>query len=162
MRRLDDSKRAWELLALINPVNHSKTDEAVDIYKAEPYVVAADVYGVAPHTGRAGWTWYTGSAGWLYRLILESLLGVKRSADRLQIEPCMPEDWETYSLSYRYLNTVYRVVVVRTSLEGAPGIRTSLDGVELENGRIPLVDDQREHLVEVRVNRVPEGSRLAH
>ena len=159
---LGDSKRAWELLGLINPVNHSKTDEAVGIYKAEPYVVAADVYGVAPHTGRAGWTWYTGSAGWLYRLILESLLGVKRSADSLQIEPCMPEEWKTYSLSYRYLNTVYRVVVVRTSLEGAPGIRTSLDGVELENGRIPLVDDQREHLVEVRVNRVPEGSRLAH
>ena len=159
---LGDSKRAWELLGLINPVNHSKTGDDVGIYKAEPYVVAADVYGVAPHTGRAGWTWYTGSAGWLYRLILESLLGVNRSADSLQINPCMPEDWKTYSLSYRYLNTVYRVVVVRTELEGAPGIRTSLDGVELENGRVPLVDDQREHLVEVRVNRVPEGPRLAH
>ena len=154
---LGDSKRAWELLGLINPMNHSRTGEAVGIYKAEPYVVAADVYGVAPHTGRAGWTWYTGSAGWLYRLILESLLGVKRSADSLQINPCMPEDWKTYSLSYRYLNTVYRVVVIRSALEGAARIRTSLDGVELESGRIPLVDDQREHLVEVRVNRVPGG-----
>ncbi|MEX0735024.1 MAG: glucoamylase family protein [Steroidobacteraceae bacterium] len=151
---LGDSRRAWELLALINPLNHSRTEEAVATYKAEPYVVAADVYGVAPHTGRGGWTWYTGSAGWLYRLIVESLLGLKREGDRLHVAPCMPKDWKTFSLSYRYADTVYRIAVVRTSVPGAAAIRTTLDGTELAEPGIPLADDQRDHVVEVRINTV--------
>ena len=151
---LGDSRRAWELLALINPLNHSRTKEAVAVYKAEPYVVAADVYAVAPHTGRGGWTWYTGSASWLYRLIVESLLGVNRKADRLHITPCMPEDWNTYSLSYRFADTAYRIAVVRTSVTGAAAIQVTLDGVELNEPGIPLVDDRREHVVEVRINSV--------
>ncbi len=149
---LGDGRRAWELLALINPLNHSRTEAAVAIYKAEPYVVAADVYGVAPHTGRGGWTWYTGSAGWLYRLIVESLLGVKREGDRLYIKPCMPDDWKSFSLSYRYADTVYRIAVVRTSTADAAATRTRLDGTELPEPGIPLVDDRREHVVEVRIN----------
>jgi cellobiose phosphorylase len=150
---LGDSRRAWELMSLINPLRHSQTEEAVNVYKAEPYVVAADVYAVAPHTGRGGWTWYTGSAGWLYRLIVESLLGVNRESDRLHIRPCMPEEWKTYSLSYRFGKTDYRISVVRTSEAGAAEIRTTLDGVLLSEPGIPLVDDQREHIVEIRINR---------
>jgi cellobiose phosphorylase len=152
---LGDCRRAWELLSLINPLNHSQTEEAVNVYKAEPYVVAADVYAVAPHTGRGGWTWYTGSAGWLYRLIVESLLGLDRKGDRLHIRPCMPEDWKSFSLSYRFGNTDYRIAVVRSSEPAAPEIRTTLDGTQLDEPGIPLVDDQRDHVAEVRINRVP-------
>ncbi len=151
---LGDNRRAWELLSLINPLRHSQSEEAVDVYKAEPYVVAADVYAVAPHTGRGGWTWYTGSAGWLYRLIVESLLGVNRRGDRLHIKPCMPEGWTSYSLSYRFGAGSYRIAVVRTSEAGAAEFRTTLDGTPLAEPGIPLVDDHREHVVEVRINRV--------
>ncbi|MCI0435294.1 MAG: cyclic beta 1-2 glucan synthetase, partial [Gemmatimonadetes bacterium] len=149
---LGDSRRAWELLALINPLRHTQTEEAVAVYKAEPYVVAADVYAVAPHTGRGGWTWYTGSASWLYRLIVESLLGLKRDGHRLRIEPCIPRDWNTFSLNYRYAETMYRIVVVRTADPGAAPIRTTLDGADLREPEIPLTNDQREHAVEVRIN----------
>ncbi len=84
---LGDARRAWELLAMINPVNHAGSPEAIATYKVEPYVVAADVYAVPPHTGRGGWTWYTGSAGWMYRLIVESLLGLRLEEDKLRLCP---------------------------------------------------------------------------
>jgi cyclic beta-1,2-glucan synthetase len=87
---LGENSRAWELLAMINPVNHTGSPEEITKYKVEPYVVAADVYAVSPHTGRGGWTWYTGSAGWLYTLILESLLGLRREGDKLHFAPCLP------------------------------------------------------------------------
>ncbi|MCY7389156.1 MAG: cyclic beta 1-2 glucan synthetase, partial [Burkholderiales bacterium] len=87
---LGDSRRAWELTRMINPINHARSAEEVAIYKVEPYVIAADVYGVAPHTGRGGWSWYTGSAGWMYRLILESLLGLRLEVDKLTFTPCLP------------------------------------------------------------------------
>ncbi len=91
---LGDSRRAWELFDIINPVNHSRSPEAAGIYKVEPYVVAADVYALPPHTGRGGWTWYTGSAGWMYRLIVESLLGLRLEVDRLRFAPCLPRGLE--------------------------------------------------------------------
>jgi len=151
---LGDSSRAWELLALINPVNHAKTAQAVATYQAEPYVVAADVYAVPPHTGRGGWSWYTGSAGWLYRLIVESLLGLKREGGRLHITPCMREDWTTYSLKYRYGETAYRIAVFQTGAgDGPAGVTIMLDGVDLGGLGIPLADDRREHHVEVRIAR---------
>jgi cellobiose phosphorylase len=87
---LGDNARAWELTQMINPLNHARTPEGVAIYKVEPYVVAADVYALAPHTGRGGWTWYTGSAGWMYRLVVESLLGLKLEGASLRFAPCMP------------------------------------------------------------------------
>ena len=152
--RLGDSRRAWELLALINPVNHALTAQAAATYRTEPYVVAADVYAVAPHVGRGGWTWYTGSAAWLYRLIVESLLGLKREAGRLHLAPCLPEDWKTYSLSYRYGETVYRIAVVQAQDPGrAAGSTITLDGVAQGDQGVPLVDDRREHVVEMTINR---------
>jgi cyclic beta-1,2-glucan synthetase len=89
---LGDARRAWELLAMINPVNHADSPEAIAIYKVEPYVVAADVYSVSPHTGRGGWTWCKGSAGWLHRLIVESLLGLRLEMNKLRLSPCLPAD----------------------------------------------------------------------
>ena len=151
--RLGDSRRAWELLALINPVNHGRSAQAIATYKTEPYVVAADVYAMPPHTGRGGWTWYTGSAGWLYRLIVESLLGLRREGERLHIAPCLPEEWKMYSLSYRYRDTMYRITVVQNGANSG----ATLDGVDQGDEGIPLVDDRRTHVVEVTVGaaRVP-------
>jgi cyclic beta-1,2-glucan synthetase len=149
---LGDSRRAWELTALINPLNHARTADAVAVYKVEPYVIAADVYAVPPHTGRGGWTWYTGAAGWYYRLILESLLGFRRQADRLHITPCMPDEWDTYALRYRFGETMYRITVSRRQPEaGVTGLRTTLDGIDLGSSGIALADDRREHVVEVTV-----------
>ncbi len=151
---LGDSRRAWELLALINPVNHTLTAQALTTYKAEPYVVAADVYAVDPHVGRGGWTWYTGSAGWLYRLIVESLLGLQREGDCLQITPCMPEEWQTYSLDYRFGDTRYHIVVTQAqSQDGMAGSSTTLDGVDQQHAGVILVDDHLLHMVEVRFER---------
>ncbi len=146
---LGDRRRAWELLTMLNPVNHAGTHEAVTTYKGEPYVVAADVYAVAPHTGRGGWTWYTGSAGWMYTLILESLLGLKRDGDKLRVRPCLPVDWASYKVHYRYRETVYHITVRQTGDGGAAG--TIVDGVERPDGAIPLADDRQEHSVEVTV-----------
>jgi cellobiose phosphorylase len=142
-------QRAWELLAMINPVYHGATAQSVQVYKAEPYVVAADVYGVAPHTGRGGWSWYTGSAGWFYRLVVESLLGLQREGTRLLIAPSMPATWHGCTLHYRYGETFYHIVVAR-----APGtVHTvvALDGNEQPDAGIGLIDDRQEHRVDVRI-----------
>jgi cellobiose phosphorylase len=88
--QMGDHRRAWELFSMINPVNHTKSSAAVGTYKVEPYVMAADVYAAPPHTGRVGWTWYTGSAGWMYRLAVESLLSLRREGDKLRLVPCLP------------------------------------------------------------------------
>jgi cellobiose phosphorylase len=149
---LGDSRRAWELTTLINPANHGSSQEAIAAYKVESYVMAADVYAVPPHTGRGGWTWYTGSAGWMYRLILESLLGLRLEVDRLHIAPCLPEHWPGFKIHYRYRETVYHLAVVqiRSGDEGG-GTRVTVDGVVQDGQSISLVDDHREHEVEVEV-----------
>ncbi|BAL24316.1 GH36-type glycosyl hydrolase domain-containing protein [Azoarcus sp. KH32C] len=152
---LGDGAHAWELLTMINPVNHALSPEDVATYKTEPYVVSADVYALAPHIGRGGWSWYTGSAGWMYRLIVESLLGLRLAAgDTLHLAPCLPADWHAYKIHYRYRDTVYHITVSQTRVgeAGESGvIRITVDGVERAEKAIPLVDDQREHLVEVSV-----------
>ncbi|MDH3311377.1 MAG: cyclic beta 1-2 glucan synthetase, partial [Gammaproteobacteria bacterium] len=151
---LGDRQRAWELLAMINPVNHGNTPERVAIYKVEPYVAAADVYALAPHTGRGGWTWYTGSAGWMYRLIVESLLGLRLEVDKLYFAPCLPADWKSYKMHYRYRETVYHITISQTCATEDEKIgvtSVTVDGVERHDKDIPLVDDRQEHSVEVRV-----------
>src|SRR4030066_1629824 len=111
---LGASSRAWELLAIINPVSHGRSPEEIETYKVEPYVVAADVYAVSPHIGRGGWTWYTGSAAWMYRLILESLLGLRLEVDKLRFTPCLPADWAGFKMHYRYREAVYHIAVRQT------------------------------------------------
>jgi len=152
---LGDSRRAWELTTMINPANHAKSPEAIATYKVEPYVMAADVYAVAPHTGRGGWTWYTGSAGWMYRLILESLLGLRLQVDRLHLAPCLPAHWDGLKIHYRYRDTVYHIAIVQTPSAGDDrgGVtRLSVDGIDQDGHAIILVDDRREHAVQVTVS----------
>lgn len=146
---LGDGPRAWELLTMINPVNHGRSAEAIETYKAEPYVSAADVYAIRPHTGRGGWTWYTGSAGWMYRLILESLLGLRLEADRLYFSPCLPPDWKAFKVHYRYRETVYHISVLQVPA-GKETTSITIDGAVRHDHIVPLVDDRREHFVEVR------------
>ncbi|MDB6163556.1 MAG: glycosyltransferase 36 associated family protein, partial [Xanthomonadaceae bacterium] len=143
---LGDRQRAWELMRLINPINHALHPAAVETYKVEPYVAAADVYAVAPHVGRGGWTWYTGSAGWMYRLIVESLLGLHLEGDTLRLTPCIPAEWPGYAVRYRYRNTVYRITL-KQSKRGERQL--SMDGVVREDFLIPLRDDRVTHEVEV-------------
>jgi cellobiose phosphorylase len=145
---LGDRHRAWELLSIINPVRHGSSLEDVGTYKVEPYVVAADVYAVSPHSGRGGWTWYTGSAGWMYRLIVESLLGLRLETDKLRFEPCIPADWEMFKMHYRYRETTYHITVRQTQA-GSIKTTVTVDGVEQQDMLIPLVDDRQEHSVEV-------------
>ncbi len=144
---LGDGVRAWELLDLINPVNHGSTPEQVVTYGAEPYVVAADVYALAPHIGGGGWTWYTGASGWMYRLIVESLLGLTLEVDRLQFRPCIPADWKSFLVHYRYRETFYHITVTRT--EAAQGV--TVDRLLQSDGTIRLIDDRKEHFVEVSI-----------
>ena len=148
---LGDKQRAWELFAMINPVNHARSQKELGIYKVEPYVVAADVYALAPHIGRGGWSWYTGSAGWMYRLIVESLLGLRLDVDKLHLAPCLPADWKAFMLYYRYRETVYRIAVLQVRDE-TEGMAVTVDGIEREDRVIPLVDDKLEHSVEVRMH----------
>ena len=148
--RLGDSRHAWDLFNMINPINHAQSPEDINTYKVEPYVVAADVYAVQPHTGRGGWTWYTGSAGWMYRLILESLLGLKLEVNKLSIEPCLPAEWPGFKISYRYRETVYHIEVVRQAAGSSQGLVT-IDGVKQKNKSILLMDDRQEHRVQVQI-----------
>ncbi|MCK9334735.1 MAG: hypothetical protein M0Q99_05430, partial [Candidatus Cloacimonetes bacterium] len=146
--RLKDNQKAWELFKLINPVNHSRNSQETQTYMVEPYVTAADVYAVAPHGGRGGWTWYTGSAAWMYRLITESLLGMRLEVDKLYIEPCLPEDWTEFKLHYRYRQTVYHITVAQKQNESGQ-MSIKVDGAEQAEQFIPLIDDQIEHYVDI-------------
>jgi cyclic beta-1,2-glucan synthetase len=151
---LGDHARAWELFRLINPVSHGDTPESIATYRVEPYVAAADICAVAPHTGRGGWTWYTGSAGWMYRLLVESLLGLERQGTTLRLSPHPHRDWPAYTIRYRYHDTLYRITV-RNPGHGVrePGpIRTMLlDGVLQPDHAIHLVDDSHEHIIEIEM-----------
>jgi len=144
---LGDSARAWELLRMINPVSHGSDATEMDVYKVEPYVVSADVYGVEPHVGRGGWSWYTGSAGWMYRLIVESLLGLRLEAARLRFAPVLPVEWEGFSLDYRHHDTLYRINLRQSDVGTVSTVW--LDGVAQVDGCIALVDDGVEHSVEL-------------
>jgi len=149
---LGDRDRAWELASLINPVNHARTPEGVATYKTEPYVVAADVYALAPHTGRGGWSWYTGSAGWMYRLIVESLLGLTLEGNCLRFVPCLPTDWTAFRMHYRYRETPYDISVrqMPAAVDEAVGATTvTVDGVVQSDDRVHLIDDHAAHQVVV-------------
>jgi cyclic beta-1,2-glucan synthetase len=146
--KMGDSERAWELLRMINPVQHGSNPRDAALYKVEPYVVAADVYAVSPHIGRGGWTWYTGSSGWMYRLIVESLLGVTLTGDKLALAPHLPADWPGFKLDYRFKDTVYAI-----SVSAGEGAGLTVDGVAQHGNVVVMVDDQRTHSVELVVRR---------
>ncbi len=141
-----DGNRAMELYQMINPITHAMTPEDAAIYKVEPYVVAADVYTAEGHIGRGGWTWYTGSASWLYRVGLESILGFSKRGDTISLDPCIPSSWKEFSLDYRFGSSTYRVLVTNPSGVQKGVASVMLDGHQCER-LIPLVDDGRDHSV---------------
>lgn len=159
--RLGEGERAWEYFAMLTPVSHGNSPEAIARYKVEPYVMSADLYAAPPHTGRGGWTWYTGAAGWMYRLTVETLLGLTLEVDRLRIAPCMPAHWDSYKIHYRHRETVYHITVRRLGAKATREIQVTLDGVMVNEtietgagraqGLIPLADDRRVHHVAVEV-----------
>ncbi|MFL5329964.1 MAG: GH36-type glycosyl hydrolase domain-containing protein [Gemmataceae bacterium] len=146
---LRQGRKAMELVQLINPIQLSNTTEAASRYKVEPYVVAADVYGRSPHIGRGGWTWYTGSASWYYRVILERILGFELHGTRLRINPCIPDTWDRFEITYLYRSTSYRIAVENPQ-HVEHGIKElSVDGVAGSIEGIDLVDDGHERHVRV-------------
>jgi cyclic beta-1,2-glucan synthetase len=149
-----DHDRAFELYQMINPLTHARTPEEVAIYKVEPYVVAADVYTAKGQHGRGGWTWYTGSASWMYRVGLEGILGLKKRGNTLFIEPRAPASWPEYSIEYRYGGSVYAIVVQNGNGASSGAVEVSVDGQASPDGGIQLADDGKRH--EVTVHRVGE------
>jgi len=147
--------RAAATFELINPVNHALTPRAAATYRVEPYVVAADVYSVEPHVGRGGWTWYTGSAGWMYRAGLEAILGVRRHGASLGFEPCLPPEWRHASVRYRVGGTTWDIAFNADCEAPRRVARVVVDGVEAPDGRVPLDDDGGTHRVEVEMARRP-------
>jgi cyclic beta-1,2-glucan synthetase len=147
--KLGYGDKAYNLFNLINPINHTRTEIDCAKYKVEPYVIAADVYSVEPHVGRGGWTWYTGSSSWMYKVGLEEILGFKKKGDKLFIEPCIPSEWKEYSIRYQFGKASYDIRVVN-----AEGVNTKVkeirvDGQIDENKSVYLIDDGKVHSVEV-------------
>jgi cellobiose phosphorylase len=148
---LEDNKRTWELLQLINPVNQGKDAAGIEKYKTEPYVIAADVYAEPLHLGRGGWTWYTGSAGWMYQLLIESFIGLKRNGKKLFFTPCIPQDWGSVKIRYRYMKTVYNIELILSDENKTPGM--IIDGKEQSDDFILLQEDGVDHEVKVMISR---------
>ncbi|MEO8227325.1 MAG: hypothetical protein ABI637_07820, partial [Gemmatimonadota bacterium] len=144
-----EGDRAFELFQMLNPLTHASTPEGVATYKVEPYVVAADVYTATDHVGRGGWTWYTGSASWMYRVAVEGILGVRKVGNTLTFEPCVPHEWDGFTIEYRFGRTVY-AITVRNPAHASSGVRSvRVAGTLVEGGKVELVDDGVRREVEV-------------
>ena len=136
---------------MLNPIHHGGSPPQIATYKVEPYVVAADIYALAPHSGRGGWTWYTGSAAWRCRLLLETLLGANLEGDRVRLSPLMPLVWTSFKIHYRYRQTVYHITVLRLAADSSEPVRLALDGQALPGRSLPLRDDRQEHAVTLEI-----------
>lgn len=144
-----DGDRALQLWNFVNPIYHAATAEQAELYKTEPYVVCADIYGAPPHTGRGGWSWYTGSASWLYRVGLEAILGFRLRGKSLEFAPCLPTSWKDCAVTYRRGATTYEI---RFDNSRGGAVRSvALDGNPLADGIVPLVDDGKSHRVDVKL-----------
>jgi cellobiose phosphorylase len=145
---MGDHRRAWDLFRMIIPPNHSRNADEAAMYRVEPYVAVADIYGVPPHVGRGGWTWDTGSAGWMYRLIAEYLLGLRREGDKLRFTPCIPPEWKSFKIHYRVGGTRYHIEL--RAENGWHAVRViTVDGIEQTGDALLLKDDGLEHEVAV-------------
>jgi cyclic beta-1,2-glucan synthetase len=150
---LGDGDRAFHLLDLLNPLTHARTVEEADRYKVEPYVVAADVYTATGHVGRGGWTWYTGSASWSYRVAVEGILGFTKRGDRLMITPCIPAAWDEVTIDYRFGATTYAITVSNPDGVSTGARIVEVDGTVCPDGEIALRDDGIEHVVKVTMGQ---------
>ena len=149
LAQLGSGDEAAEFFHMLNPVNHGRTPADVARYKTEPYVMAGDVYARPPHAGRGGWSWYTGSAGWMYRAGLESILGLRRRGETFVIDPCIPSSWPEYRITWRFLDSRYEITV-SNPMRRCRGVATAtLDGAPVDPGAIPLVNDGRTHEVQI-------------
>ena len=148
---MGDGDRAGELLSLLNPINHSSTRAGIHRYKVEPYVVCADVYSAEPHVGRGGWTWYTGSAGWMYRTATEGILGIDLRGNTLSINPCIPRAWSGFEITYKHGSSRYHIAVENPNGVCRGITRASLDGREISHTGcdITLVDDGTYHYARI-------------
>ena len=154
--RLGNARRAIELLKALSPIERTLDEESVRQYRAEPYAVAADVYSVEGAEGRAGWSWYTGSSGWMYRVWIEEVLGFKLRGDRFSMAPCLPADWPGFSLSYRFGDSLYAVRVENPDGACRGVLWTEVDGVRTDANWVKLKDDGRRHKVTVRMGVAEE------
>jgi len=158
---LGHGDEAVEYFHMINPINRTRSRDAVDQYKVEPYVVAADIYAHPSHLGRGGWTWYTGSAGWMYRTGLESILGLKRRGAALAVDPCIPASWPEYRVAWRFGRTRYEILVENPERASRGVARAELDGRPADPSAIPVLDDGGVHQVKVVMGRTPSEPTLA-
>jgi cyclic beta-1,2-glucan synthetase len=149
LARLGLGDEAMELFHMINPINHMRTPEDVERYQAEPYVVAADVYAHPMHVGRGGWTWYTGSAGWMYQTAIEGLLGLRRHGSTFSVNPSIPAMWPTYSLTWTIGRTRYQIRISNPEHRCRGVASASLDGRAVDARTIPLTEDERTHEIEI-------------
>ena len=146
-----DGDRAFEFFQLINPVYYADTREKTRRYQVEPYVVAADVYSNPAHLGRGGWTWYTGSGGWMYRIGAEAILGLQREGSSLKIDPCIPKDWKEFDMRYRFGESTYHIHVDNSDGVNRGVSKLTLNGQKLDGNLVSLVDDGQDHHVDVRL-----------
>jgi cyclic beta-1,2-glucan synthetase len=148
---LGDGDKAGALFSMLNPINHASTPDGVERYKVEPYAVCADLYSTPPHIGRGGWTWYTGSAGWMYRAGLEQILGFRLQGASLLLDPCIPKAWPGFKIAFRYRTAHYEIEVDNPAGVCRGVARVELDGMALSGGeaRIPLANDGATHPVRV-------------
>jgi cellobiose phosphorylase len=145
-------EKAVELFHILNPVAHTKTPNEVRRYNGEPYAMPADVYTTAPHEGRAGWTWYTGSAGWMYQAGIEWILGLRRKGERLYIRPCIPKEWPGFTVRYRFGNTCFAITVRNGELSGGRAHASDSVKMDEEGGAyIDLFDDGEHHEIEFTI-----------
>jgi cellobiose phosphorylase len=151
LARLGYGDEAVELFHMINPVNHTREAADVQRYVTEPFALAGDVYAHPEHVGRGGWSWYTGSAGWLYRAGLESILGLQRRAGTFSLAPSIPAMWAGFSVAWKFGASQYHITLENAAHGGSRVIRAELDGSAVDSSAIPLVDDGREHRVHVRI-----------
>jgi cyclic beta-1,2-glucan synthetase len=151
--RLGSGDEAVELFHMLNPVNHTRTGADVARYQAEPYVLAGDVSAHPAHAGRAGWTWYTGSAGWMYRAGLESILGLTRRGAAFAINPCIPSSWPQYAIAWQFGGSRYEITVSNPERTCQGVAEAELDGVAVDPKAIPLADDGATHHLRVVLGR---------
>lgn len=147
--KLNDSEKVWKLLNLLNPILHTRTPEEVKKYQVEPYVMAADIYSIIPNMGRGGWTWYTGSASWMYRAILEDFLGFKIKDGKLYINPCIPKEWDSFKINYHYKKSEFEINVMNNQMQKS----ISIDGTKIETDFIYLIEDGKKHEIIVHLSQ---------
>jgi cyclic beta-1,2-glucan synthetase len=150
---LGEGEKAAALFSLLNPINHARTRSDVQRYKVEPYVIAADVYGAAPHVGRGGWTWYTGSAGWMQRAGVESILGLRIENEALRLHPCIPKAWPGFTITVRFRSACYEIVIENPDGVCGGVVAASVDGTAIAERppSVRMLDDGATHHVMVRL-----------